>query len=265
MRTLLIPFCLIHCQALCQAVQYAPGMAYTGLGAYNHSFTQVFSFQHNQAALAGCRQAGVGIYTERPFGIKELATHWASAALPLKGGGVGLALQYAGYSAFNNSRAALAYGKNLGKLGLGIQFNYSRMNRAGYGSDAAIGFEIGSIWQLTKKLAAGIRLANPVGGNYKNEKQAALYAFGLGYEASEQVLLQADIIKEENRPLQVIAGVIYNIVPNRFFTRMGIVTATSEPFFGAGWQWKRCRADACIRYHPQLGITPGMMMIFYGQ
>jgi hypothetical protein len=240
-------------------------MAYTGLGAYNHSFTQAFSFLHNQAALAGCGQAGVGIFSERPFGLKELAAHWASATLPVKGGGLGLALQYAGFQAFNNSRAALAYGKNLGKMGLGIQFNYSRITRAGYGSDAAIGFEVSSSWQLTKKLAAGIRVTNPVGGKYKEEKQAALYSLGLGYEASEQVLLQADMVKEEDRPLQVIAGIIYNIVPDKFFTRLGIVTATSEPFVGAGWQWKRCRADACIRYHPQLGFTPGMMMIFYGK
>jgi hypothetical protein len=268
-RKLLIPLFLIHClTGWCQAVHYAPGSSYTALGAYSHQFTQAFSFLNNQASLAHSAQSSIGVFTERRFGLKELAMHMAAATVPVRGGGVGLALQYAGFNAFNNSRASLAYGKNLGRIGLGIQFNYSRINMAGIGTDAAIGMEISSLWQMSKKMVAGVRVANPVGGKYRNkanEKLASLYALGFGYEASDQVLLQAEIIKEEDRPLNVLAGVVYNIVPNRFFTRLGIATATNEPFFGAGWQWKQCRADVHIRYHTQLGFTPGMMMVFYGK
>jgi hypothetical protein len=46
---------------------------------------------------------------------------------------------------------------------------------------------------------------------------------------------------------------------------MGIATSTGSPYAGMGWQWKNCRADLTMRYHPQLGITPGLLLVFYGK
>jgi hypothetical protein len=63
----------------------------------------------------------------------------------------------------------------------------------------------------------------------------------------------------------VQAGIQYNIITNRLFVRTGLSTATTEPFMGIGCQWKNCRADVNLRYHPQLGLTPGLLLLFYGK
>jgi hypothetical protein len=269
MKKLFIPFHLVCClHGHSQVIHYSSGLTYAGLGAYSQQFTQAFSFLSNQAALSHLSRTSAGMYTEKRFGMAALSMHTASAAMPVKGGGVGLALQFAGLRAFHESRVSLAYGKDLGPISLGLQFNYHRVYMAGYGSNAAFGFELGALWSLTSKVVAGVQVANPLGGKMlKNapEKLAAVYQLGVGYQASEQVCISGRLIKEENRPLHVLAGIQYNIVPNRLFAQLGMASGTAAPFFGTGWQWRNCRMDVVLHYHPQLGFSPGLLLIFYGK
>lgn len=245
MKQRLLPVCLVCClSASSQVVQYAPSLP--------------FNFLVNQAGLAELQQAGVGFFTERRFGLKELALHVAAAAMPIKGGGVGVALQYSGFAAFNEGRASLAYAKRLGRISLGVQFNYTRLSIGG----GAVGAEVSGRWMVADKLAAGVRVVT--GGRFQqaeNEKVPAVYQMGLVYRASDQVCIHADLMKEEDRPLNVVAGVQYNI--EQLSLRLGIATATGEPFFSAGWQWRNCRLEAAMRYHPQLGFSPGLVLVFW--
>ncbi len=142
------------------------------------------------------------------------------------------------------------------------------MRVAGYGNDAAVGFEVASQWQINTALVAGIHIVNPVGGRFRKqpgEKLAAVYQFGAGYEVSKQLFLSAELTKEEDRPVNVQAGLQYMAVPDKLFVGTGITTATTSPYAGVGWQWKNCRADVSVRYHPQLGLSPGLLLIFYGK
>ncbi|OQP66745.1 hypothetical protein A4R26_13320 [Niastella populi] len=191
-----------------------------------------------------------------------------AVAIPVNRGGIGIAMQYAGNSDFNESQVAIAYGKNLGKVNVGVQFNYNMMRVAGYGNDAAIGFEVASQWRISSALITGIHIVNPVGGRFKNqpgEKLAAVYQFGAGYEVSNQLFVSAELTKEENRPVNVQAGLQYMPVPDRLFIRTGVTTANTSPYAGIGWQWKNCRADVNVRYHPQLGLSPGVLLLFFGK
>ena len=265
-----MPFCLIPGLGYGQSISYSPGSLYTGLGAYSHHFTQSFSFLSNQGALGNLPKTSAGIYAEQKYGLKELAMYMATAAVPVNKGGIGIAMQYSGFAVFNESQLSLAYGKNLGHVNLGIQCNYNMVHIAGYGNDAAIGIEIGSQWQITQRIIAGIHIVNPpVGeGKFRNsasEKLASLYQLGAGYEVSPQLFMSAEMSKEEDKPVNVQAGLQYNAVPDRLFVQLGIATATASPYACMGWQWKNCRADITMRYHPQLGITPGLLLMFYGK
>ena len=268
MKKLLLPFYLVHCLAHGQSIRYSPGTLYTGLGAYSQQFTQSFSFLANQAVLGGITRISAGLYAEQKYGLKELSMYMATMAIPLNRGGIGMAMQYAGHSDFNESQVSVAYGRNLGKVSVGVQFNYIMMRIAGYGNDAAVGFEVASQWQINSALVTGIHIVNPAGGRFRNhagEKLAALYQFGAGYEVSKQLFLSAEITKEEERPVTVQAGIQYMALPEKLFLRTGITTATTSPYAGLGWQWKNCRADVSVRYHPQLGLSPGLLLLFYSK
>ena len=93
-----------------------------------------------------------------------------------------------------------------------------------------------------------------------NEKLSSIYKFGIGYEASENFLLSAEIVKQEDVPVNVNAGVQYNFL-KQFFVRAGIASANESPYAGAGISWNNIRLDISASYHPQLGFSPGLMLI----
>src|SRR5688500_11690551 len=179
--------------------------AYTDLGAYSINHTDVFSFTANQASLAQLKNTGIAVYGERKFLLSELNSYTAVFGLPTQSGNFGLKAGYYGFSDYNETQLGLAYGRKLGdKIDLGAQFNYNGIRIAGYGNDAALSFELGTILHLTDKLHAGIHLNNPVGGKFgkdQQEKLSSVYTVGLGYEASDKFFVSTEIIDRKSTRL----------------------------------------------------------------
>jgi hypothetical protein len=237
---------------------------YIGLGAYSLNHLEVFSFTANQAALAQLKNISAGVYGERRFLLGELNNYMAAIGVPTASGNFGLKAGYSGFGDYNETQLGLAYGRKLGKeIDVGLQFNYNGIRVAGYGNAAAISFELGTVLHLTDKLNAGIHINNPVGGKFgkdQQEKLASVYAVGLGYDASDKFFISAEIEKEENQPVNVNAGIQYKFIP-QLLARVGMSSATSTVCVGLGLSVKSFRIDITTSYHPQLGITPGLLFL----
>lgn len=247
-----------------QAVRERIAARYIGMGAYSIKHVDVFSFTANQASLAQLKSAAAGVYGEKRFLLSSVNMYTAVFALPTQQGNFGLQADYFGFTNYNESQIGIAYARNLGsKLDIGVKFNYYGFKIPGYGNSTAINFEIGAIAHLSDKLNAGVHIYNPVGGNLskqQDEKLGSAYTFGMGYEASESFFVSAEIIKQEDMPVNVNAGFQYNFL-KQFFVRSGISTETTNSYAGAGISWKNFRLDVNTGYHPQLGFTPGMLLI----
>jgi hypothetical protein len=237
---------------------------YISLSAYSTEQLDPFSFTGNQAALAGIKQSGIGIYGERRFSINELNNTSMATAFKSKLGNFGIQANYFGFRNFNENKIGLAYARDLGsKLALGAQFNYYSYQVPAYNSASAINFELGLIAHLTDKLNAGVQVYNPVGGELSkvdDEKLASAYKLGFGYDASEQFYVSAEFVKEEDKPVNVVAGISYQFA-KRFFARGGFVGDTGSAFAGFGIGWNTLRLDVAANYHPQLGVSPGLSLI----
>ena len=263
--TLLFFIVLLYCLLLqAQTLRRPVAAAYTGLGAYSLNHVDVFSFTANQASLAQLKNVSVGIYGERRFLLSELNNYTAAIGLPTPSGNFGLKAGYSGFSDYNETQLGLAYGRKLGtKIDVGVQFNYNGIRVAGYGNASAISFELGMILHLTDKLNAGVHVSNPVGGKFgkdQQEKLASVYAVGLGYEASDKFFISAEIEKEEDQTVNVNAGLQYKFLP-QLLVRVGMSSATSSAWIGLGLSMKSFRIDVTTSYHPQLGITPGLLFL----
>ena len=238
---------------------------YTGLGSYSIDHADVFSFTNNQASLAQMRSVSAGVYGERRFLLDELSLYQLAVAVPTKSGNFGVKAGYFGFSDYNESQIGLAYARKLGtKVDVGVQFNYNGIQISSYGNASAINFEIGTVLHLTEKLHAGLHAYNPVGGKFgknQEEKIASIYTVGLGYDASEKFFVSAEIEKEEDQQANVNAGMQYKILP-QLLARVGIATNTSNVFAGVGLFLKSFRLDVVASYHPQLGVTPGVMLVY---
>jgi hypothetical protein len=257
---------LLAVTASAQTLRRPVAATYTGLGAYSLTHADVFSFAANQASLAQLKNASAGVYGERRFLLSELNNYTAAIGLPTSSGNFGLKANYYGFTDYNETQLGLAYARKLGKkVDVGAQFNYHGISiAAGYGNSSAISFELGTVLHISDRLHAGLHAANPVGGKFgKNEEEelSAVYTLGLGYEASEKFFVSAEIQKEEDRPVNVNAGLQYKFIP-QLLVRAGMSSATSSGWLGVGLKIKTFRIDVTANYHPQLGITPGLLLLF---
>jgi len=262
---LILPLIWFHLFTNGQTVRRPVAALYTGLGAYSIKHVDVFSFTCNQASLAQMKKASAAAYGERRFLLNELALYQLAIAMPTQSGNFGMKAGYYGFNEYNESQMGLAYGRKLGsKVDIGVQFNYNAIQISSYGNSSAINFEIGTVLHLTDKLHTGVHVYNPVGGKFgkdQEEKLASIFTAGLGYDASEIFFVGAEIEKEENQPVNVNAGIQYKFLP-QLLARIGIATNTSAIYAGLGLGLRSFRLDVVAGYHPQLGVTPGLLLLY---
>ena len=247
-----------------QSLRYAVSMPYSGLMTYSRQQSDPFSFTGNQAALAGIKNTAVGLFGERRFLLAPLSAYVLAAAIPTYLGHIGIVFNYGGFKNFNEYKIGLAYARKLtSTIEIGVQFNYYSYRIPAYGNAGTINFEMGAIWHLSAKLNGGIQVYNPVGGKIgkkAKEKLASAYKAGLGYDASDHFFIGAEVIKEEDKPVNIIAGMQYHFA-RQFFARVGISGATGSVYFGAGISMKNWRLDVTGSYHFQLGLSPGILLV----
>ncbi|HEX7848068.1 MAG TPA: hypothetical protein VF476_19855 [Chitinophagaceae bacterium] len=248
-----------------QIVRQPLAAPYLGTGAYSLHHVDVFSIIANQASLAQLKNTSVAVYGERRFLLNELNNYRAVAAIKTSSGHFALNAGYFGFADYNESQIGLAHARKLGnKINIGAQFNYNGISIAGYGNAAAISFELGTVFHLTEKLHAGIHINNPVGGKFgkeQPEKLPSVYTVGFGFEASEKFFISSEIIKEEDQPVNVNAGMQYRFT-SQLMARAGISSATTSGWLGAGLILQSFRIDIMASYHSQLGVTPGLLLLF---
>lgn len=203
---------------------------------------------------------------DRRFLVTELNEYTLAAALKTNSGNFGCIARYTGNADFNQSQTGIVYGRKLGsKADAGLAFHYNTVSiSSGYGAASYISVEAGVIAHLTPQLHTGIHISSPAGGKFgkdKGERAAPVYSLGLGYEASEKFLFSAVIEKEEKKPVNVNAGIQYRPLP-LLQVRLGISAATTSCWMGVGINYSMWRLDIISVYHPQLGITPGLSVLF---
>ena len=261
--TFFILLLCFDCNILAQTVRSPISAAYAGVGALSNNNVDVFCIAANQAALAKLNHACAGVYSEKKFMLKELGAYNAAAAITTGSGNFGLDGRYFGSADYSETQLGLAYARSLGsKIDLGLQFNYYALRIAGYGNAFSVNFELGAIFHLTDNFNAGLHVYNPLGsklGKNGEEKLASIYSFGIGFEPSPSFFFSLELTKEENKPPNVTAGLQYKLLP-QLLVRGGISAATSSMYFGIGFQWKSIRLDATASYHPQFGVSPGIML-----
>jgi hypothetical protein len=264
-------FILITCLLLISSTIYSQSIrnpvssAYTSIGAYSRDFSNALSFTSNQASLVHIKTLSAGLLAEKRFLINDLSFYQAGIALPVNSGVFGFSGSYFGSNYNNEVVAGLAYGRTLGnKLSIGAQFNYYSVNVAGYGTAGTVNIEAGALFTVTENFTAGLHVYNPTQSKLfkqEDERLPSIYSMGFGYETSEKFFLTAQIQKVEERDIDVTAAVQYSF-DKQLLARAGFTSATSSYFLGVGVLLKNFRLDATASIHPQLGLTPGLMILF---
>ncbi|TAD92932.1 MAG: hypothetical protein EAY75_01535 [Bacteroidetes bacterium] len=250
----------------CQALTQPIGARYLGLGTYSTRFVDVYATRNNPAALAQLTQTAVALYAERRFLQDDLNLYTGSLGMPVGNGAFALHGSYFGFNLQNQTQLQLAYGRKLGtKVDVGAAFDYRGLNQASiYGNTRVLTGSVGLMLHLSPKISAGLYAYNPIRAAWsKSEQQERLpsrYTLGMGYDASEKFFMSAELEHEEGANLNVNAGFQYRLLP-QFFVRAGIATLTTNYFVGIGMELSGFRLDVATSYHPQLGLSPGLLLL----
>jgi hypothetical protein len=240
---------------------------YLSLAAYSTLHNDAFGGRANAASLANLNRGGIGAYGERRFMLDQLNMYSIAAALPTQSGNFGLSGSYFGFSQSNQTQLNLSYGRKVTEtVDIGASFHYHALSQAGiYGSSSAITGSLGMLLHLSDKIIAGVNAYNPFRASWSKldgeERLPSRYTFGMGYDASENFYMSVEIEKEEGLPVNVNLGMHYQFIP-QFFVRGGIATQTSSYFAGLGFDLEQFRLDVATSFHPQLGLSPGVLLMY---
>lgn len=235
-----------------------------GMGSYSERRSDVFSFVHNQAALAFLKKPSVAFFSERRFMLNELADHRCVLSIPLPPGAFGISLSRFGFTNYSVSNAGIAYGRRLAShISLGLQLNYFTMSIPGLGRSSAGSAELGLLLKLSDRLHAGIHAANPGGMHFSNnENLPDRYTVGMGYDISDRFYFYTELQKEELQPICVNAGLHYAL-SSLAFVRAGVSTDLNVLWWSAGCLLGFLRLDMTLKYQQPLGISPALTILCY--
>lgn len=260
----LFAFFLLPAAAGAQSLRLPVSAMHLRLTGYSSQFTDAFSSTATLGALGRKQTFSAGLFTEKRFLLKELNAFSAAVVLPAGPGNFAWKGDYSGSPSYNESSAGLAYGRQLGKVALGLQFTYFSLKTAGYGKASTVGFDAGILWPLSSQLSVGLQASNPVGVSWsKNavEQIPAIYTLGLGYDLSPQVFIGLEAEKAEEQPVSINTGLQY-VVAEKLVARAGIRSATGLYYLGLGVRLNALRIDATVSVHPYLGTTPGLLLLY---
>ena len=236
---------------------------YTGMCSYSNTHADVLSTVNNPAALAQITNIATGVFAENSFLLKATSRYTAALGIPTTNGSFGVTINYSGYQNFTENQLGVTYARSVGKkLDVGIQFNYYGYRIPGYFSASTIHSAIGAIAHVTDQFNIGLQVYNPVGGfiSATKEKLMTVYAVGLGYDLGKHFYTGISVMVEEGAPVYLNVSMEYRFI-KQFFIRAGISTATSMQYAGVGTSWNKFSLHLTGSYHPQLGLSPGMLLM----
>jgi hypothetical protein len=229
--------------------------------------TNIFSGIINPAFLTTMKSCNIGIYAERRFLVDGLNNYVGAIGLPVANGGFSISVNYFGSVIYNAMKIAIGYGRTLGtKMDVGIQLNYNTISLEGYGKSMALGFTLGANFHVSDKFQMNMYLSNLIAGKFTSPNAGALpavYSMSWRYRVSDFCSIAAGVTKEEGHAANINALMEYEF-QRGMSVRTGIATSSfsSSILIGIILTIKKARLDISSNYHPRLGITPALGLLF---
>lgn len=236
------------------------------MGNTGITFTDINSIFSNQAGLANMKGLAAAISGEQRFLLTEINSLSAGVAYGKGFGTFGLSLGYYGFKDYNEQKIGLAYARKLfDKLSIGLQFDFLNTQIAEYGSKGLVTFEIGLQSQITKKIHLAAHVFSPATISVtEDDVLPTVFKLGGAYLPSDRVTFLIEVEKDLDYPVQVKAGLEYQIL-DAVSLRAGVGTNPTLMSFGVGYQLKSgLSIDVGARVHQVLGVMPAVGMVFQG-
>lgn len=228
-----------------------------GLPAHHGTSFSPSNMVSRPAVLPQVKSPLAGVQAFEQFMLKELRAYTLFAVIPSATGAFGCLLMSSGSVLYGAQRYGLAYGRSLGeKLNIGLGFDYFSERAQGYEKMQSVAVNGGLLVHLTRQVHAGFHLFYPV-----DVWLPLQYLAGLAYDASQQCRLNIELRKTGDAPPVAACSLEYS--PLRQFSCMiGVATQPQLHYMGIVCRKGQISAGVTGSYHPQLGITPNLMIVW---
>lgn len=230
------------------------------------TFDDINAAFSNQAGLAFLESMSFTAYGERRFLAEGLNSYLFAAALPNeKIGTFGMAVNYFGFTDYNEQKIGLSYARKLAKnISMGVQLDYLGTRIPNYGAAHSFTVELGILAKLSQKVNLGAHAYNPINSKVAGQDQLpTIFSLGLSYSPSEKLLISGQLEKDiYNHPFAGRAGLEYRPV-NALYIRAGVYASQfAQASFGLGVNVQSLKIDFSSSYHQVLGFTPAVSISY---
>lgn len=257
-------FAIVVTLAVCSQSrsQTVLGARSLGLGESSAALTgNVWSVFANPAMMDTTRS--VAFYGVRNFGFTELTDISAATVIPTSFGVGGIGLHRFGDDLFSENRFRLAYKNSFMGFHYGGVINYTSNSIEGYGSDGALGVDVGLAAQPLDGLWIGGVATNvnqpTLGeeGEGEGEELIRTLAFGLSYKILDRALFTSDVVKDVRFPASYRGGLEIYIIEG-LTGRVGVTTEPTTFTFGMGYETRNWGINLAVQKHQILDLSPGV-------
>ena len=221
----------------------------------------------NPASAATMSGRSISFYATEGFRLAELRLGALRYAEPTPAGTFAAGARTFGFDAFRETTFSLGYANGF-RLGTsrhvyaGLSARYyrialgARSDGTSYGSAGALSLSLGTLLRLHPRLTLGAAATNVNAASYADGSDLAqALSIGLAYQATDRLLIAADVFKDIDYPLTVRAGV--EIIPVEVLAlRVGVANAPARVTAGLGLRLGLLRARLAAERHETLGWTP---------
>lgn len=231
------------------------GARANGVGNASTCLKDEWSIFNNVGALSKVKETTLGFTCDSRPQLKAGNRAALVYASPTRFGVAGIGLLSFGDQLYNEQIASVAFSNAFGITSLGAKVNCIQYSVEGFGSKRVVSVSLGALTQLTPQLCIGIYAVNinqPKISNSENERLPAKLMAGLGFTASDKILLTTEIEKDLLYTPKWKTGIEYRASKKIFF-RTGFSVNTDAIFFGLGFQPKKFKLDYAYGYEPNSG------------
>jgi hypothetical protein len=234
------------------------------MGSTGLNYTDANALFSNQAGIAKIKSITAIASAQNRFGIAALNSFSGGAAYPTLAGVFGVSIQNFGYAAYREQAFQLAYGRQLSeRISLGGQIGYQQIIIPEYGSIGRLNIAVGLQAELLPKLQMAAYVRNPIRQRLtQKEYTPSVLSVGFAYQPTAQFLLQGEVVKDIDYPVDIRIGFEYHPI-SAFWFRGGITTAIETWSFGLGFPLlEHFKVDLAAAYHPYLGFSPTISFVY---
>ncbi|MCX6294327.1 MAG: hypothetical protein NT127_08560 [Sphingobacteriales bacterium] len=219
----------------------------------------IFQIVSNPANLNSLKKFNIGIYSERKFNLMELSNHLIVSGFSLGKIKMGLIIQQAGTSKFNQISLGLCLSKKIGdNTSLAIQSKLLRSDISKQHNQKYISAEVGLVTNLSKVVKLGFTAENYMSFNKQTNLDNAYVlniSTGVFYEISKQFSMHINCFKSSNESTCFSGNMSYQ-AHKKFALKLGFTSNTNALNTDIFYSGKKMNLALNMTFHPILGITP---------